>query len=385
MRQTDSEPFKIGIVGSYGGLNLGDEAILQSILKQIRDTIPAEITVFSRNAEDTKQRHAVERAIPARRIGNEEILPEIRRLDLLILGGGGILFDVEAKEFLREIELALEHNIPVMTYAIGAGPLKLASSQSIVRQTLNRVQLITVRDKYARQCLEQCGVNKSIVVTADPALLLKPEPVTEPIFELLRVNGRKLIGLSVREPGNAAPDLNVYQHHQLVADAADYMVDRYDADMIFVPLEPQTQDLQHSHGIISQMMFAERAHVLKTKLGAAQVLEIMSRFDFVVGMRLHFLIFAILQNVAFAALPYSSKVHGLLEALQIDAPPIQKINAGRLIAHIDREWNQKEEIKQKLQVKLPQLQAQARQTHELLVRLLHSNRTKEGFDLNLSS
>ena len=45
----EKETLKVGITGSYGGLNLGDEAILQSIIAQLRRDVPqAEITVFSR-------------------------------------------------------------------------------------------------------------------------------------------------------------------------------------------------------------------------------------------------------------------------------------------------------------------------------------------------
>src|SRR3954471_12445855 len=53
------ETYKVGITGSYGGLNLGDEAILQSIVTQLRRDLPVEITVFSRDAEDTKRRHGI--------------------------------------------------------------------------------------------------------------------------------------------------------------------------------------------------------------------------------------------------------------------------------------------------------------------------------------
>ena len=68
--------YKVGITGSYGGMNLGDEAILQSIIAQLRKDLPkVEITVFSRDAEDTKKRHQVERAIPVRKLSRAEIGP----------------------------------------------------------------------------------------------------------------------------------------------------------------------------------------------------------------------------------------------------------------------------------------------------------------------
>ena len=116
--------FRVGISGSYGGLNLGDEAILKGIVKELRRALPVEITVFSRDAEDTRQRHEVERVVPVRKLSRDEVLPEVQRLDLLILGGGGILFDGEAQIFLREVMLAHEHRVPVMVYAVSAGPLR---------------------------------------------------------------------------------------------------------------------------------------------------------------------------------------------------------------------------------------------------------------------
>src|SRR5687768_1699204 len=82
--------FRVGISGSYGGLNLGDEAILEAIITELRRALPVEITVFSRHPEDTLARHHVERAVPVRELSRYEVLPEIERLDLFILGGGGI-------------------------------------------------------------------------------------------------------------------------------------------------------------------------------------------------------------------------------------------------------------------------------------------------------
>ena len=109
-----SQPYRVGISGSYGGLNLGDEAILTGIVAELRRSLTAEITVFSRDADDTRKRHAVERVVPVRTLSRDEVLPEVKRLDLLILGGGGILFDGEAQNFLREVTLAQEHRVPIV-------------------------------------------------------------------------------------------------------------------------------------------------------------------------------------------------------------------------------------------------------------------------------
>src|SRR5436190_9958512 len=128
--------YKIGITGSYGGLNLGDEAILQSIITQLRKDLPVEITVFSRDAEDTKRRHGVERAVSVRKLSRAEVTPEVERLDLLIFGGGGILYDAEAKIYLRELQIARELGVPAMLYAIGAGPLQDPTVQAAVREAL---------------------------------------------------------------------------------------------------------------------------------------------------------------------------------------------------------------------------------------------------------
>jgi polysaccharide pyruvyl transferase WcaK-like protein len=123
------ENIRVGITGSYGGLNLGDEAILQSMIEQLRREVPdVEITVFSRDAEDTKRRHGVERVVPVRKVSRAEVLPEVQRLDLLLFGGG-ILYDAEARVYLREVQVAKEVGVPVMVCAIGAGPLKDPANQ----------------------------------------------------------------------------------------------------------------------------------------------------------------------------------------------------------------------------------------------------------------
>lgn len=371
--------YRIGISGSYGGLNLGDEAILQCIIQQLRRSVPSEITVFARDPEDTLWRHKVEKAVPVRKMNREEITAEIENLDLFILGGGGILFDGEAKIYLREAVIANELGIPVMVYAVGAGPLEELQNQILVRDALSHAAAITVRERSAKKVLEDAGIHENIIITADPALLLAPEPLP---LRNLQSEGldtdRMLIGASVREPGLAAPDLDEHFYHALFANAADYMIDRYDANILFIPMERNVLDMQHSHAIISRMLRPQRAAVLKGKYTPGQILSLMKNLEFAVGMRLHFLIFAALQEVPFIALPYASKVFGFLEDLGIEAPPLNLINSGRLIAHIDRSWDRRSALKAKITKSLPRLKERALETNRIAVGILKGPKRKKG-------
>ena len=363
--------YKIGISGSYGGLNLGDEAILQCIIRQLRESLSVEITVFSRNASDTIKRHKGVRAVDVRKLTSKEIKPEIARLDLFILGGGGILYDADAALYLREAMTAKENHVPVMLYAIGVGPLKDAAVRATIKDVLNEADLVTVREKDAQKVLEDIGVTNEIVVTADPALLLQPEAVPDELINRYELEPhKKLIGISVREPGVAAPDLDENIYHGLIADAADFMIDRLDGEVIFIPMERNEKDLQHSHAVVSRMLRPQKASILKGDYTSGQVLNFVGKLDFALGMRLHFLIFSALQEVPFVALPYASKIVGLLEDLGIQTPPMQLVSAGRLIAHIDYYWDKQAELKSLIREKLPALRERSLLTNRLLLNLL---------------
>jgi polysaccharide pyruvyl transferase WcaK-like protein len=97
---------------------------------------------------------------------------------------------------------------------------------------------------------------------------------------------RHLIGFNVREPGPAAPDIDPDDYYALLANAADFMIERLDSDVVFVWME--MMDIQHSHAVVSHMQNPHRAEVLRRQYSPHQILGPMGHFEFVVGMRLHF-------------------------------------------------------------------------------------------------
>jgi polysaccharide pyruvyl transferase CsaB len=370
--------YRVAISGSYGGMNLGDEAILEVILRELRASVDVDVVVFSRNAKDTEQRHKV-RAIPIREMHKDDIIEELRKLDLFILGGGGILFDGLVEDMLRDVNWAKELGIPVMVYAVSVGPLKTPESKQLVVTALNKVDKITVRENEAKRILHDLGIEQEIEVTADPGLLLKPQSFTKEMLKMEGINpDTPLVGFSLREPGPAAPDLNIEQYHAILANAADFMVERFDAQILFIPMEVgDNKDPQHSHAVISKMANAQRASVLKGEYSSAAVLGLMKHMSFAVGMRLHFLIFAGIQKIPFVPLPYATKVAGLLSDLEMPMAPITALNVGKLCAFLDRSWDLRERIRKKLEVKVPPLQERARKTNQILCELLQSLNPKQ--------
>jgi polysaccharide pyruvyl transferase CsaB len=370
--------YRVAISGSYGGMNLGDEAILEVILRELRASVDVDVVVFSRNAKDTEQRHKV-RAIPIREMHKDDIIEELRKLDLFILGGGGILFDGLVEDMLRDVNWAKELGIPVMVYAVSVGPLKTPESKQLVVTALNKVDKITVRENEAKRILHDLGIEQEIEVTADPGLLLKPQLFTKEMLKMEGINpDTPLVGFSLREPGPAAPDLNIEQYHAILANAADFMVERFDAQVLFIPMEVgDNKDPQHSHAVISKMANAQRASVLKGEYSSAAVLGLMKHMSFAVGMRLHFLIFAGIQKIPFVPLPYATKVAGLLSDLEMPMAPIAALNVGKLCAFLDRSWDLRERIRKRLEVKVPPLQERARKTNQILCELLQSFKPKQ--------
>ncbi|WP_431943861.1 polysaccharide pyruvyl transferase family protein [Micromonospora marina] len=367
----------IGVLGSYGGRNLGDEAILTGLLDDLRRHEPnARIIVFSRNPAHTALAHPEVEAVPWEGVSRVDSSPVLNQLDLLILGGGGILYDKEARRYLRVVRVAQERGLPLITYAVGVGPLTDTLDSGMVRETLAQAVEVTVRDQESRMVLEEAGLVNPITVTADPAFLLEPEEFPQ---QWLREEGvpagSRLVGLSVREPGRAAERLDVDGYHRLLAQISDFLVHRIDAYVLFVPME--RDDIRHSHGVLSHMTAADRGRILHGDYRPAQILGLMRHFDLAVGMRLHFLIFSAMMGTPFLPLPYAGKVFDLAQRLGVPAlRGVEREVEGPLLAEVDRLWDERAARADETARRVAEVCEQARGTSQVTRSVLDSIRAR---------
>jgi polysaccharide pyruvyl transferase WcaK-like protein len=103
---------RILICGNYGATNLGDEAILQSILQCVASVFPeAHVQVVSANPELTAKQYGIQTVskIPAgfrsmfKGIFSKRLMETLREYqyaDAVIFGGGGLFSDENLRRFL---------------------------------------------------------------------------------------------------------------------------------------------------------------------------------------------------------------------------------------------------------------------------------------------
>ncbi|MBR6916279.1 MAG: polysaccharide pyruvyl transferase family protein, partial [Clostridia bacterium] len=114
------------ISGYYGFSNIGDDAILRTVIEHTRATIPdSRITVLSNSPEETAEKYGVE-AQPRMRFFR--IIKAVRSSDIVISGGGSLLQDVTSRisilYYLFIIILAAIFKKRIFVYSQGIGPIR---------------------------------------------------------------------------------------------------------------------------------------------------------------------------------------------------------------------------------------------------------------------
>ena len=303
---------KIVISGYYGSKNGGDEAMLAAMLEVLREEIPnLSATVISIDPEYTKRRHNVD-AVPRPDILT--IIKKIRASDLLISGGGSLLQNVTSGRslyyYLAIIFFALIFGRRVMLYAQGIGPIRGALAHKVMNLIVNRVDLITVRDRGSLEELARLKINRpKIFCTADPVLAIKPVPLTLG-EEILTRHGvtcaGKFIGVAIRHW------LNWEKFRHELAAALDRLTEITGAKIIFIPMK-FPEDIKAAKSTAALMK--SPAVVPDEEFSTREILSLVGCMNVLIGVRLHALIFAGVMGVPMLGISYDPKIERFLDSI----------------------------------------------------------------------
>jgi len=362
-----SRPIDILISGYYGYRNSGDDSILKAMLVSLKQLNPGlNIAVLSKNPADTAKTYGV---TALQRFNMWKLHSTLRDTKLLISGGGSLIQDVTSTQsliyYLTVVNMALKRGAKVMLYANGIGPVNGSLNRRMAAKSLNNVDYITLREELSLEELTRLGVvGVPVEVTSDPAFSLEPaakEDVGGVLRELGIGEGVRYFGISVRS-WSELPD----GFERELAGLADYVYERYGVKSVVIPMQQSLDDA------ISQRVLDSMAHrgVLYIPGSTEELLRVVAESEFIIGMRLHMLIYAAVSGIPVVGLVYDPKIEAMMTHMgQKYALPLNEVTKDALQKCVDEIIENKDTISNELKEKALSAREKTLQTARIAVDL----------------
>lgn len=409
---------KIAILHHTGGGNLGDDAIMDVVIDNIRHRWPdAEIAAFSMNPEDTSRRHGI-RAWPIRRhtwdIGYNSTPKEaaqnkkrswfgtttnpairiprallqeaafllrsrriLRSFDTLIVSGGGQLTERSGPwsfpyAIFVWVLMARAARVRRVFLNIGAGPLRHPLSKFFVRRSLYLGNYISFRDVQSQALATAIGftgksrVCPDNVYSLDIALPKAPADTRE----------GPVVGVAPMPWPFCDPREHAGENLQALYD--DYLV-RFGAFAASVVRYSCSIELFGSDTGADPASIEDLRNVLRTRHGidtppyqpvdsVQALLTRMAAMDYVVTCRFHGVVLAHILNKPVLAVSHHPKVADLMSALGLSQYcfDIQTFDPNRLADAFASLVDHTQEVKASMAASLADYRARAAQQFDQL-------------------
>lgn len=406
---------KIALLHHAGGGNLGDDAIIDAVIDNIRSRRPAaHIAVFSMNPADTQERHGVP-VFPIRSFrwsigygGNAGSQPakgrfasawsmllrkvsglfrelmfwvssfrRLRQFDLLVVSGGGQLterggpwsFPYALFVWARLAKLA---RVRLIVLNVGAGPLRHPLSRRFVAGALSAADYVSFRDEPSRDLAIQVGYRGKGNVFPDSVYGARFKvPATS-----VTPSQRLTVGVAPMmypqcDPREYQPEDIGRIYDEFLAKFAAFtngLVDKSCSVQLFgsdVGSDPEAiQDLhgtvlkRHNHDVA----LASPVHSLD------DLLAVMASMDIVVTCRYHGVVLAHLLNKPVLAVAHHPKVNALMDSLGLGqyCVDIKSFETAQLLQMFDSLLQHYDEVKVRMANVLATFQQQAASQFDML-------------------
>lgn len=312
------------ILGNFGAMNLGDEAILAGQIQELKKIPGISITVIGRYPNEIKRLHKVN-AVSLYQFNL--LRKSIKRSDIIIVGGGGLINKIERGlvGFIFQLYMLLSFfYLPRLyrkkLYILGVGMYKNANSiiVSLVLPILRYASIITVRDHHSYAFLKSKHIRVSLY--KDNSFLMdlvaKNKLLEDAFIKKHYHQGRRNIGISLVKPDNKATE------EHLIKEVAKYIVlHNKNTDFWFYPAD--TNPSYTGDDVLAKEVLDEIKKLTQEKVELIMVpktyppqfffatIKLMNAF---LAMRFHAALFAYRAEVPFVGIAYDTKVASFVEA-----------------------------------------------------------------------
>jgi polysaccharide pyruvyl transferase WcaK-like protein len=289
------------VFGYYGKDNQGDDAMLQVIASQFKK-LGVKTIALSYNPSKTKKRFGIEA------VSHETGLEKLD-YDFFVLGGGTQIQDYRVGGFeklVRFYRKAKKPGVKTCLLCIGATRLKTRKGKRLARELCSSSDLIIMRDSQGKAELKKAGVRKQIHVSADLTFSM-PFPKKGP--------KRKAIlfcPIPFHEIYEQAPKKDRALAKKLAA-AIDLIAGETNAKVSVLPFF-RKYDTVFCRRIL-QHVESRKVKLVPYKALGLGLTKTFEKFDLVVGMRFHSLVFSAFVGKPFVAVAFTAKTKNLVKSL----------------------------------------------------------------------
>ena len=331
--------------------------MLSVMLRLLRASFPkVQTVVLSQNPHETAQIHQTS---AINRLNLFHIWRALEHSTLFVLGGGSLLQDSTSQRslmyYLGLIRWAKQKRRPIFLIGQGIGPLLRKSSRSSVASVLAEVDSILVRDRESYEELIALGVNHDqLICGRDLALLMERELHYSSCPNLPSENYFCAVlkdGLTQAQIFNFAKNFDtIHKKLGLLTVLVPFFQKRD-----WPTLQTLAQQMNSPVQLVNSVNFASNG-----------VWSLIANSQFVIGMRLHSLVFSLNAHVPFIAINYDQKIERFIhrvEAISGVQLPLWDTNGLDklcLLGQINQLWTERESVKSRLKIAQEELSKEAK-------------------------
>ncbi|MBK8047656.1 MAG: polysaccharide pyruvyl transferase family protein [Anaerolineales bacterium] len=362
---------RVGLFGNFGTGNLGNEATLEAALAGVRKFTGAnDLVCICSNPQEVAATYRLP-VVPIRwksgegspdirnrwlrlpvkllmRIPQEMKLlirayQTLRRLDMLIVAGTGILddFAIRAQDLPYDLFkwsiLAWVCRVKLVFLSVGAGPLDHRLSRIFVRWSLRGAAYRSYRDQFSRDYLASIGfTDERDVIAPDLAFGL---PTGELPLRASALGTRPVVGIGVMSyygvRGDPVVGELIYNTYMAkLAEFGAWLVENdYEVRLLLGDTGVDQRAMQDFRMHLSALVGRDDAIVVVPLWTVAQLLEQIALTDVVVATRFHNILLSLLLERPAISISYNEKNDDLMREMGLAkfCQPIEDLNVATLI------------------------------------------------------
>lgn len=295
----------------------------------------------------------------------------------LVISASGISFHdsfglIKIYHFSKYMQIPLFLDKRIIKFTQSIGPFESNYNKLMARLVLPKIDFVFGRGKHSENNLYSIGVKENVKSFPDIAMTMEPQR-SSTIDEILeKYKDKVIIGISPNIVCKQLDTSNTYLGD--LKELSEYILQKYDdVVLLFIPHTIVKEDLKkeddysickYLHKNIKKKNRSETVNTLD--FSPEETKYLISRCDFFVGSRFHSLIASVSSCVPSIAIGWHWKYEEMMQWVEIENNVIQywDLTKDKLINLFEKNFNERNEIKKKMEIVVPQVKRKAKEAIE---------------------